>query len=573
MVRRLRLWSGLVLFTFVLSHFANHALGLVSLEALDAGRDLFLLLWRSLPGTVVLYASLIVHMALAFWAIYHRRRFNMPRWEALQLLFGLAIPPLLILHILGNRLAAEFLGTNDTYIYDLLIYFVFQPIQLAKQILVMVVAWVHGCIGLHYWLRLKESYRRIVPLAYAVALLVPTISLAGVLVAGRDVRRLAQDPDWLNAAMAKINFADEQGVAVIHGIENGFLAGFAGLLALTLLLRQVRAWWERRHGIVHLTYPDGRRVPVIIGATILEASRGAGIPHASVCGGRGRCSTCRVRIGVGLETLTPPSEEELRVLARIGAVPNVRLACQTRPQADLEVTPLLPPAPAMRETGRRPGILQGEEREIAILFADLRGFTSFSENKLPYDVVFVLNRYFAAMGLAVEECGGRVDKFIGDGVMALFGLDVALDRGCADALSAARRMSERLLEINSALKHDLAQPLKMGIGIHTGSVIVGEMGYGAAVSITAIGDAVNTASRLEAMTKELGAQLVVSEPVAAHARIDLGDYPLQEIELRGRNAALAVRVVKNALNLPVAADRKPAAPGEDQALQSADGSL
>jgi adenylate cyclase len=124
-----------------------------------------------------------------------------------------------------DRLAAEFLGTNDTYIYNLLIYFVFQPIQLAKQIAVMVVAWVHGCIGLHYWLRLKESYRRIVPLAYAVALLVPTISLAGVLVAGRDVRRLAEDPDWLNAAMASIKFADEQGVALIYSIENGFLAG------------------------------------------------------------------------------------------------------------------------------------------------------------------------------------------------------------------------------------------------------------------------------------------------------------------------------------------------------------
>ncbi|MEE8144139.1 MAG: adenylate/guanylate cyclase domain-containing protein [Kiloniellales bacterium] len=572
MVRRLRLWSGLVLFAFVLTHFANHALGLVSLEALDAGRTLFLLLWRSLPGTLLLYASLIVHMALAFWAIYNRRSLDMPRWEGLQLLFGFAIPPLLILHILGNRLAAEFLGTNDTYIYNLLIYFVFQPIQLAKQIAVMMVAWVHGCIGLHYWLRLKESYRRIVPLAYAVALLVPTISLAGVLVAGRDVRRLAEDPDWLNAAMASIKFADEQGVALIYSIENGFLAGFAGLLAMSFLLRRVRAWWERRHGIVHLTYPDGKRVPVIIGATILEASRGAGIPHASVCGGRGRCSTCRVRIGLGLETLAAPSEEELRVLARIGAVPNVRLACQTRPQSDLEVTPLLPPAPAMRETGPRPGILQGEEREIAILFADLRGFTSFSEDKLPYDVVFVLNRYFAAMGLAVEESGGQVDKFIGDGVMALFGLGGGPDRGCADALSAARRMSERLLEINSALKHDLGQPLKMGIGIHTGSVIVGEMGYGSAVSITAIGDAVNTASRLEAMTKELGAQLVVSEPVASYAGIDLGDYPLQEIELRGRSAALAVRVVRNALNLPVAADRKPAVAGEGQALQSTDGS-
>jgi len=308
---------------------------------------------------------------------------------------------------------------------------------------------------------------------------------------------------------------------------------------------------------VNLTYPDGKRISVVLGTTILEASRGAGIPHASVCGGRGRCSTCRVRIaGGGLEALTAPSEEESRVLGRIGASPNVRLACQTRPSADLEVTPLLPPAPAMREVGPKPGYLQGEEREIAILFADLRDFTSLSEDKLPFDVVFILNRYFAAMGLAVEESGGRVDKFIGDGVMALFGVETDRKRGCVDALSAARRMSERLLEINAALKHDLGQPLRIGIGIHTGAVIVGEMGYGRAVSVTAIGDAVNTASRLEAMTKDLGAQLVVSDPVARIAEVDLGAFPLQEIEVRGRARPLEVRVVKNALSLPVAADHK-----------------
>ncbi|HEX9768619.1 MAG TPA: adenylate/guanylate cyclase domain-containing protein [Kiloniellales bacterium] len=564
MVRRVRLWSGLVLLAFVLTHYLNHALGLVSLEALAAGREVFLWLWRSLAGTLILYGALVVHMALAFWGIYQRRRLAMPTWEAVQLAFGLAIPPLLVLHILGNRLAQELFGTNDSYVYDLLIYFVFQPVLLVKQVAVMLLVWLHACIGLHYWLRIKPAYRRILPVAYALAVLVPTVSLAGVMVAGRDVIRLAQDQAWMTAATQRINFPADHDLQLIYAIENGFYLAFATALFMTLAARPLRAWWQRRHGIVTLTYPDGKRVSVVRGTTILEASRGAGIPHASVCGGRGRCSTCRVRIAGGLEALPEPSEDETRVLLRIGAAPNVRLACQTRPTADVEVAPLLPPVPAMREVGRRPGYLQGQEREIAILFADLRGFTGLAEDKLPYDVVFILNRYFAAMGLAVEESGGRVDKFIGDGVMALFGVESDHKRGCVDALAAARRMSERLMEINAALKHDLGQPLRIGIGIHTGATIVGEMGYGRAVSVTAIGDAVNIASRLEAMTKDLGAQLVVSDPVAQHAGIDLSAFPLREIEVRGRAQPLEVRVVKDALSLPLAADYWTAPAGQDR---------
>src|SRR6185295_4741556 len=118
---------------------------------------------------------------------------------------------------------------------------------------------------------------------------------------------------------------------------------------------------------------------------------------------------------------------------------------------------------------------------------DLRAFTQLTEKKLPYDVVFLLNRYFAEMGHAVETAGGRIDKFIGDGVMALFGLDSGVEAGCREALAAARGMSERMQSLNHALSHDVPEPLRIGIGIHTGPAIVGEMGYGTAVSVTAVG--------------------------------------------------------------------------------------
>jgi len=550
MVRRLRLWTGLVLFAYLLTHYLNHALGLVSLEALEAGRLWFLALWRNPLGTLLLYGAVLIHLGLAFWALYLRRRLAMPAWEAAQLATGLIIPPLLILHLLGTRFATEVFDLRSSYAYILMIYFEFNPAAGIRQAAVMLIAWLHGCIGLHFWLRLKPGYRRALPLAYAAALLLPAAAFFGVLVAGRDVLRLAENPAWVEALLARSALPGDEGLALIYRLQDIFLIGFALLLALVFALRALRAWRQRRRGIVTVTYPDGRRVGVVAGTTILEASRGAGIPHASICGGRGRCSTCRVRIGEGLDSLVPPDEAECKVLARIGAAGNVRLACQTRPATDLEVTPLLPPTASPAAAGARPGYMQGEEREVAILFADLRDFTALSEDKLPYDVVFLLNRYFAGMGMAVEQAGGRVDKFIGDGVMALFGLDRGIDQGCRDALDAARRMAERLMELNAALKHDLARPLRIGIGIHSGPVIVGEMGYGPATSVTAIGDAVNTASRLEALTKELDAQLVLSEPVAEHAGVDLDGFPRREIELRGKSDRLAVFVVANARSLP-----------------------
>ncbi len=554
MSRRLHLATGLVLFTYLLTHQLNHALGLISLEALAAGREVFLAIWRNPVGTVLLYGALLLHGGLALAAVYRRRRLAMPLWQAAQLILGLAIPPLLTLHILGTRVASEFFGVNDSYTYVLLIYFVFSPVLAAKQVLVTLVAWLHGCIGMHYWLRLKPWYPRAVPYLYGGALALPLLALIGFFDGGREVLRRAADSAWMAQAQAAIQPPDAAAVALIYDLDTAIIAGLGGVLALVLLARWLRLQMERRWGLVRITYPDGRRVAVTPGTTILEASRGAGVPHASVCGGRGRCSTCRVRIGAGMAQLPPPSEAEAAVLRRISAAPTVRLACQTRPTGDVEVTPLLPATATPLHALARIAHRQGEEREVVILFADLRGFTALAEHKLPYDVVFILNRYFAAMGTAVEAAGGRIDKFIGDGVMALFGVDESIDAGCRNALAAARGMAERLDELNHTLAHDLPAPLRIGIGIHGGPVIVGELGYKAATSLTAVGDAVNTASRLEAMSKELDVQLVLSEPVAARAGADLSGFPRQEIELRGRTGRLAVVAVARVLDIPTATE-------------------
>ncbi|MGE0256506.1 MAG: adenylate/guanylate cyclase domain-containing protein [Alphaproteobacteria bacterium] len=539
------------MFAFVVTHLLNHALGLISLDAMEAGRRWFLLLWRNPPAEQLFMASVAIHVALAYWAIYRRRQLlRIPPGEALQLLLGLAVPPLLVSHVLGTRIAASAYGTEDAYSYVLLSLWVDDPNFGARQVAATLVVWGHACIGLYFWLRLKPWYRTCAPYLFGGALLLPVMALLGYVAGGREVARLAAEPGWRGELRFDLRLPDAEEVGALLQVQDVTLAFLAAMLAITLGARAIRLAVERRRGIVRVRFPGGRTVEAPPGTSILESSWLAGLPHASVCGGRGRCSTCRVRINDGVAHLPPMSDAERRVLERIKAAPNVRLACQARPTGDVAVTPLLPPQAGPATGFRQVTASQGQEREIAVLFADIRGFTALSEKKLPYDVVFILNRYFRSMGEAIESAGGRVDKFIGDGIMALFGTDRPAGTACADALAAARAMAAGLDDLNRLLAHDLPEPLRIGIGIHAGPAIVGEMGYGAAVSLTAIGDTVNTASRLETMTKEFSAQLVVSAHVAELAGVDLSGQPVREVAVRGREAALVVHVVADAASLP-----------------------
>jgi adenylate cyclase len=551
LIRRLRLASGLVMFAYVTTHFVNHSLGLISLDLMDRALERIYKVWASELGTLALYGAFSIHYCLALWALWQRRSLKMPFAEALQLVLGFCIPFILTAHVLHTRIADTYFDADYGYYSTLLYnYYVLEPWAGLLQLTVLVIAWVHAVIGLRFSLKLKPWYERWQPLLFAFALLMPTLAILGYAEGGREVLAMAADPAWVAQLQKAHPNAAPADVATIEALIAWVRIGFLGALLAVLLARVLRWHWQRRLGVVRLTYPSGRVVEILPGLSVLEASRLNGIPHASVCGGRGRCSTCRVRVSGEEDALPSPEPAELKVLERVGAAPDVRLACQLRPVGDLRVTPLLPATAQARDGFRRPSYLTGSEREIAILFADLRAFTKLSEQKLPYDVVFLLNRYFAEMGHAVEEAGGRVDKFIGDGVMALFGLDRGVEAGCREALAAARVMSERIAHLNETLSHDLTDPLRIGIGIHTGPAIVGEMGYGRAVSVTAVGDSVNTASRLEGLTKTYGAELVVSEAVVVRAGIDLSAAERHEMEIRGRIERLAVRTLKSARDLP-----------------------
>jgi adenylate cyclase len=143
----------------------------------------------------------------------------------------------------------------------------------------------------------------------------------------------------------------------------------------------------------------------------------------------------------------------------------------------------------------------------------------------------------------VEQAGGRLDKFIGDGAMALFGLNTTPEEACRQALNAAAAIVAEIEKLAAELADELALPLRIAIGIHTGPAVVGTMGYGRVRSMTAIGDTVNVASRLESAAKEFEAAIVISEPVANLSGADLAGIESREISVRGRALPLKVYVI------------------------------
>lgn len=182
--------------------------------------------------------------------------------------------------------------------------------------------------------------------------------------------------------------------------------------------------------------------------------------------------------------------------------------------------------------GRLSGSLGGDRRELCVLFADIRSFTTRSETLSPEAVIALLNRYFEEVTGAIHQHDGTVDKFIGDGIMAFFGAPKALVNPSAAAVAAAQDMLDRLARLNAVLQQEGQEPIRIGIGLHTGEAVVGHVGSMARHEYTAIGDTVNLASRIEGLTKEVGYPLVCSEFViqsldSSAGFVNLGAKPVK----------------------------------------------
>jgi adenylate cyclase len=548
-LRQVRLVSGLILFAYLISHFLNHALGNVSMEALASGVYLHTLFWQFLPVAILFYTACLVHTALGIWALYERRQFRWKAIEPLQLVLGLSVPMLVIAHIIGVRLGQTLYGHEKLYPQVLFLYWVWAPYRIWMMLAVMTIAWVHGCIGLYLWLRMKAFYKRAAPFLLAAAVLIPTLSMLGFYQSGRMVMD-NDSVEWRAETQSQRQIGTRAEAQALDRITDYFLFGYFGLIGIALLARGVRAINERRRGMINLSYGNGRTVRIPKGLSVLEATLRNNVPHASVCGGRARCSTCRIRIIGDCSALPEPSQREAFVLGRVGTSdPSIRLACQLRPASDLSFFQLFLPHTTADGHGSNPTRI-GQERYLVNMFVDMRGSTRMAEKRLPFDTVFIVNRFLGAVSQAVLESGGMPNQFVGDGMLALFGLSTTRQEACRQALRAAAMIAANVDELNKFLEHDLREPIRFGIGINGGEVIVGDIGYRDHMVFTALGDAVNVAARLQDMTKILSCEVVVSDEVRAAAGLSADALPQHDVEIRGRNEPMIVRAVADARMLP-----------------------
>jgi adenylate cyclase len=539
-ILQLRLWAGLILGSYVTLHLSNHALGLISVHAQETARPWIMWFWHSPLGQLLLYGSLTLHSSLGLYSLMRRRHYRIPKWEIMQLVLGLSIPYLLLVHIVNTRGTRILTRIDIDYVYEIANLWV-DPATRFRQVALVLLVWVHFAIGIHFWLRIKPWYRRAFPVILIAMVMIPMVGLLGFAETGMKMTAKAgEEPQWF-AAIKKHGVPSDPERAKIRANLKAWVGdAWLGVVFLAFCFGQIRNWAARGRRFI-ITYPGHHKVEAPLGMSILEVSRMAGLPHMSVCGGRARCTTCRVRIIHASGRLPAPTVAEDRVLQRIGAPPNLRLACQTRPCNDLTIHPLLNPTLASPPPPGQRGPEFGEEREVTVLFVDVRHSTQLAESRLPYDVVFVLNYFFAEMAEAVEQAGGHYSNFTGDGLMALFGLRRTNDKGAHAALSCANDMLQRLQQINQRLADELDAPIRIGIGVHTGIAIIGRMGPPKQPIISALGDTVNTAARVESFTKEISVPLVVSAQTLQSAGLVEG-MPLTDVQLRGRHSLLTVAI-------------------------------
>ena len=548
LIRRARMYSGLVIFLYVTVHLVNHSMGLISLEVMEGLRQRVSAFNRNIVVSLTLYGALLVHTLLGFHHLLTRRSFKMSAKDWTQLVTSFALPLVLLPHMFASGYTPRFKDAQTSYkvvldgmLEDGGIYFMG---------LFVIFVWVHGIIGITSMIKFHPVYQKYKNAFLVVSWLLPILAVLGAVTASKELATdIENNKIIMEQVYAEANIGKELEAELMQTSDMlmvNYLFILLGVILFVFVLHQVRKAFRK----IKITYPNGKEVRVAKGTSILEASREHRIGHVSMCGGRGRCSTCRVRVMSDIETLPPRNGIESIVAERLSLQDNVRLACQLRPTSAVEVRPLVN-APVETLTTEDRETLCGREEEIVVMFVDLRGFTAISEKLLPYDTVYLLNQYFKIAGEAIVQSGGRIDKFIGDGIMALFTDGSGVEENSKNALLAAGKLAEGIKELSTETSSDFGSDLKFGIGIHAGTSVVGAMGYGENITDTAIGDCVNVASRLEQLTKEEECQLIITSDLYQRSGLSLKASYEKNVTVKGKSDAFKISAFKDASTIQI----------------------
>jgi adenylate cyclase len=506
--RDLRMISGIVMLCYLASHLVNHALGLVSLDAAETVLSGAVQFWGHPLATVILYGAAAVHVALAIVSVYERRTLRLPPVEVLRIALGLWLPVMLIGHAITTRLEHELVGAPSTYtrvVSDL-----WARDGEWQHMGLLAPGWLHGCFGLNFAFGRRPFWRRYRFVLFGVALLLPVLSALGFVEMGRELDR----QHHANAASAVVTGAQPSNTATvppqaspaIATWRGGLLWGYLGLIGLTFVARGARNVVENRQSnLVTLTYPN-LVVRIPRGWSVLEASHAFHIAHLSSCGGRARCTTCRVKIVAGGEACPPPGPEERAALDRIRAEPDMRLACQLRPRQDISIVPL------MRSDGPvyRPKVAATEvDRNVVILLCEFCNRSSLERDHLAHDVLFVFTRYAESACRAVHEAGGIVSYVGHDNICAIFGLHVSLSRACRQALAAASHIGKALDDLNDGLDQRWGCHANIVVSVHAGFAALSYIGQGVE-TVIASGPAMEIAEALGARARQANKAFAIS---------------------------------------------------------------
>jgi adenylate cyclase len=506
--RRLRLASGLLLFGYISTHFVCHALGLVSLAVAERALALAVRVWHSAPGSLLLVGAAAVHVALALEAVYARRTLRMPPLQALRIAMGFAMPMLVIGHVVATRLAADLYGLPPTY--SRIVWALWLSDGEGQQLALLAPGWIHGCLGLQMAFGQRPGWQRLRPVAFGLALLLPVLAGLGFLAMGRELASQAL------ALQAPATAAHPAAAIALARLRDHGVAGWLALVAAVFAARELRGWVERRRRlVVNIAYPQ-HRVAVPRGWSVLEASRSFGLPHLSQCGGRARCSTCRVRVVAGAAHCPPPAAEEQACLRRMGAGADVRLACQLRPGGDIAVVPLLQ-APARGLRGAEVPV-SGAEHELALMRVVLVCWQAWAPTRpSPHDHVHALNQWLDAVGTAVLAAGADHWRGDGSGASAVFGRTTSPAQACGQACEAAERLGRALDALNLRLQHEVGLSAHCAIAVHTGNAVIGTIGHGRERVPEAVGEAVFATRALGDRAAQADCRFAISRDAAAQA--------------------------------------------------------